>query len=262
MDGSVAYQRLSVCRVCNKGCPLVAEVVDGRLATIGGDRDNALYVGYTCLKGRAMPEYLNSPDRVLRSLKRSPDGGFEPIPFEWALDEIAVRLQAIVEESGPRAVATYHGTQMQNIPAGPLMHAFANAIGTRMNFGALSVDKPGRPIAWAMLGRWQAPHQCFSNPLVQTSSWSHPRPIGIGTPSLAEHRRLPRLLAGSMARAAQTLHLARAVSASGTAGRQRQGAIDALGRRWLCQTPGKARNDRWTRCPPWRRYGSTGPSPY
>jgi len=32
-----------------------------------------------------------------------------------------------------------------------------------MNFGALSVDKPGRPIAWEMLGRWQAPHRCFSD---------------------------------------------------------------------------------------------------
>src|ERR1700684_315466 len=136
MEGSVAQQRFSVGRVSTKGCPLVAEVVDGRLVTIGGDRDTPLYVGYTCLKGRAMPEYLNSPDRLLHSLNRTPDGGFEPIPFERALDEIAVRLQAIVEESGRRGVATSHGTQMQNAPAGPLMKAFAEAIGTRMNFGA------------------------------------------------------------------------------------------------------------------------------
>ncbi|MDT5232700.1 MAG: hypothetical protein QOI39_3200, partial [Mycobacterium sp.] len=176
----MAEQRLSVCRVCNKGCALVAEVVDGRLVTIGGDRDNPLYVGYTCLKGRAMPEYLNSPDRLLHSLKRTPDGGFEPIPFQRALDEIAVRLQAIVEESGPRAVATYYGTQMQNVPVQPVMYAFADSIGTRMNFGALSVDKPGRPIAWAMLGRWQAPHQCFSDPRAIMMLGINPLVTGLG----------------------------------------------------------------------------------
>jgi anaerobic selenocysteine-containing dehydrogenase len=184
---------MTVCRVCNKGCPLIAEVVDGRLVPIRGDHDNPLYVGYTCLKGRAMPEFLNSPDRVLHSLKRTRDGGFEQIPFERALDEIAVRLQAIREEYGPRAVATYSGTQMQNVPAGPLMHAFADAIGTRMNFGARSVDKPGRPIAWEMLGRWQAPHQCFSDPraimmlginLLVTGSAASPTDIpGTGWPN-------------------------------------------------------------------------------
>jgi anaerobic selenocysteine-containing dehydrogenase len=180
MADSVAQQRLSVCRVCNKGCALVAEVADGRLVTISGDRDNPLYVGYTCLKGRAMPDYLNSPDRLLHSLKRTPDGGFEPIPFERALDEIAVRLQAIIEESGPRAVATYYGTQMQNVPVGSVKSAFADAIGTRMNFGALSVDKPGRPIAWAMLGRWQAPHQCFSDPRAIMMLGINPLVTGLG----------------------------------------------------------------------------------
>jgi len=44
------------------------------------------------------------------------------------------------------------------------MYAFADAIGTRMNFGALSVDKPGASHRLAMLGRWQPPHQCFSDP--------------------------------------------------------------------------------------------------
>src|ERR1700693_1090045 len=127
-----------------------------------------------------MPEALNGPDRLLHSLKRPRDGGFEPIPFERALDEIAVRLKAIYDEHGPRAVATYYGTQMQNVPAGPLLRAFAAAIGTRMNFGALSVDKPGRPIAWTMLGRWQAPPQCFSDPRVIMMLGINPLISGLG----------------------------------------------------------------------------------
>jgi anaerobic selenocysteine-containing dehydrogenase len=178
-DGATEL-RYSLCRICNKACPLIAEVVDGRLVTIRGDDDNELYLGYTCIKGRAMPEILDGPDRLLHSLKRTPDGGFEPIPFERALDEIAVRLKAIYEEHGPRAVATYYGTQMQNVPAGALIKAFTSAIGTRMNFGAVSVDKPGRPIAWAMLGRWQAPPQGFSDPRAIIMLGINPFATGLG----------------------------------------------------------------------------------
>ena len=55
---------------------------------------------------------------------------------------------------------TYYGTQMQNVPVGPLMHAFAEAIGTRMNFGALSVDKPGvAPVLLGPAGDHDARHQ-------------------------------------------------------------------------------------------------------
>jgi hypothetical protein len=32
-----------LCRVCNKGCPMIAEVRDGRLAVLRGDRDNELF---------------------------------------------------------------------------------------------------------------------------------------------------------------------------------------------------------------------------
>ena len=44
------------------------------------------------------------------------------------------------------------------------MRAFSAAIGSDMKFGASSLDKPGRSIAWAMLGKWQAPPMGFSAP--------------------------------------------------------------------------------------------------
>jgi anaerobic selenocysteine-containing dehydrogenase len=152
-----------LCRVCNKGCPMIAEVRDGRLAAVRGDRDNELFEGYTCVKGRALPAFVNGPGRLLRSLRRSPDG-FEPIAVATAMDEIAARLSEIRDRYGPRSIATYYGTQLQNVPAGPLMRAFSAAIGSDMKFAASSLDKPGRSIAWAMLGKWQAPPQGFSAP--------------------------------------------------------------------------------------------------
>jgi anaerobic selenocysteine-containing dehydrogenase len=152
-----------LCRVCNKGCPMIAEVHEGRLAVLRGNKDNELFQGYTCVKGRAMPSFINGPGRLLHSQRRSAHG-FEPIAVATAMDEIAARLAQIRDEHGPRSIATYYGTQLQNFPAGPLIKAFAGAIGSDMNFGASSLDKPGRTIAWAMLGKWQAPPMGFSAP--------------------------------------------------------------------------------------------------
>ena len=59
-----------LCRVCNKGCPMIAEVRDGRLAAVRGNKDNELFAGYTCVKGRALPAFVNGPGRLLRSQRR------------------------------------------------------------------------------------------------------------------------------------------------------------------------------------------------
>ena len=172
--------RPCVCRVCNKGCPVLAEVADGRLVAIHGDRSNPLYAGYTCGKGRELPAFVNHPDRLLRSLRRRPGGGFEPIPVATAMDEIAGQLSDILAAHGPRAIAAYWGTQFQNAPGGPVMQAFMRAIGSPMTFSAFTVDKPGRAIAWAMLGRWMAPHQSFHDPRAVIMIGINPFVNGLG----------------------------------------------------------------------------------
>jgi anaerobic selenocysteine-containing dehydrogenase len=103
---------------------------------------------------------------LTHSLKCDADGTLQPVPVEQAMDEIAARLGQILDEHGPRSIATYHGTQLQNMPAQSLMGSFMSAIGSPMTFSAFTVDKPGRPIAWDLLGRWMAPHQGFDDPRV------------------------------------------------------------------------------------------------
>ena len=36
----------------------------GRAGSMTGDKENALYKGYGCVKGRALPAIHNSPDRL------------------------------------------------------------------------------------------------------------------------------------------------------------------------------------------------------
>ena len=72
---------------------MLATVTDGRLTKVTGDPDNPMFKGYTCPKGRALPEIHNNPQRLLHSQKRRPTARYAPIEAERAMDEIAAKLQ-------------------------------------------------------------------------------------------------------------------------------------------------------------------------
>src|SRR5437899_4858517 len=63
----------SICRLCSSHCGILATVVDGRLVDVKGDPDNPAFKGYTCPKGRALPDMLNDPNRLLFTQKRQAD---------------------------------------------------------------------------------------------------------------------------------------------------------------------------------------------
>ena len=86
----------SFCRICAGLCALRLTIEDERIVAARGDKSNPLTQGYACIKGLTAHEAQYSPDRILHPLKRRPDGGFERIGLEQALDEIAERVQSII----------------------------------------------------------------------------------------------------------------------------------------------------------------------
>ncbi|MEM7409366.1 MAG: molybdopterin-dependent oxidoreductase [Myxococcota bacterium] len=169
----------SICRFCHANCGILVTVEDGRPVKVTGDPENPAYHGYTCAKGRQLPAVHAHPDRLLRSQKRTAQG-FEAIASNLAMDEIAERLQAIVAEHGPRAVALYVGTYAGPHPATiPLSIGWLLAMGSRMVFTASTIDQPGKSVANALHGRWLAGSHVFdesdvwmlvgNNPLISNS---------------------------------------------------------------------------------------------
>ncbi|WP_264057679.1 molybdopterin-dependent oxidoreductase [Mycolicibacterium frederiksbergense] len=147
--------RPGICRICSAHCGVLATVTDGRLTKVTGDPDNPMFKGYTCAKGRALPEIHNNPSRLLHSQKRQPDGSHRPIEAELAMDEIAARLQQLIDAHGPRSVAIYLGTNGLPYPASALMaNAFIRGIESPMFFTANTIDQPGKQIALAAHGHW------------------------------------------------------------------------------------------------------------
>ena len=97
------------CRICEPLCGMIATVEDGRLTALRPDKDQPLSAGFACQKGIAFTEIVNDPDRVTEPLRRTPDGGFEPVGWDEAMSDIAARLADIHHRHGSGAIGWYFG---------------------------------------------------------------------------------------------------------------------------------------------------------
>lgn len=175
--------RQSFCRVCNTNCGILVRVENGRVTRVTGDPAHPVSAGYTCVKGRAQPELLAHPDRLLRSRKRV-GSQFVDIDVEQAMDEIAGRLAEIRDRHGPRAIASYLGTFITaNHVTAPLIDSFMRELGSPMAFTPIPIDKPGKEISRALHGTWQAPAQGFDRPDVCLLIGANPFVSYTGFPS-------------------------------------------------------------------------------
>ena len=159
----VTETHTSICRFCHASCPILVDVEDGRAIRTVGDKANPIYHGYICPKGRALPEQHAHPDRLLHSQRRRADGSHEPIGSQQAVDEVAARIQQILDRHGPRSIAMYTGTFSFPYPAAtPLANAWFDAIGSNMRFTSATIDQPGKMIAPRLHGAWAAGAQPFT----------------------------------------------------------------------------------------------------
>jgi formate dehydrogenase len=123
------------------GCGLVAEVEAGRVTRLRPDRDHPVTSGFACNKGLLAAEIHDDPARVDRPQRRAADGTVTEVDWDGALDDIAARLGAIVEEHGPSAVALYLGNPTAfNATAGPAAGLFLLQLGSDRLFTAASQD--------------------------------------------------------------------------------------------------------------------------
>jgi len=95
--------------LCRSRCGARFEVLEGRLVAAHPEPSHPTGSAL-CTKGRAAPEIIADPERVLTPLRRtgpkgSPDSGWEPVGWDEALDDIAEKLGAIRDQSGAEAVA-------------------------------------------------------------------------------------------------------------------------------------------------------------
>ena len=96
------------CALCISRCGSVAVVEEGRFDALEPDPSHPTGRAL-CAKGRAAPELVYHPDRLLYPLKRTrpkgdPNPGWQSITWDEALDLTADRLRRIAAEHGPASV--------------------------------------------------------------------------------------------------------------------------------------------------------------
>src|SRR2546423_9662134 len=98
----------SYCALCISRRGAIAVVENDRFVALEPDPSHPTGQAL-CAKGRAAPELVYHPDRLLYPLKRTrpkgdPDPGWQRIGWDEALDLTASRLRQIAEEHGPESV--------------------------------------------------------------------------------------------------------------------------------------------------------------
>ena len=96
------------CPLCVSRCGARAEVTEGVFVALCPDPSHPTGQAI-CLKGKAAPEIVYHPSRLVHPLRRTtpkdaPDPGWERISWDEALGTVAVRLKAAAAAGGPESV--------------------------------------------------------------------------------------------------------------------------------------------------------------
>jgi anaerobic selenocysteine-containing dehydrogenase len=125
----------SFCRMCNAMCGIVVHVDGDRVARVTGDPAHPVSEGYTCPKGRALPEVHHDPARL------------EDPSWEQTLDGLAARLAEIIDRHGPGAIGGYRATHWAFDATGRAMaERFFRALPTGQLYSAITVDAPNKTL--------------------------------------------------------------------------------------------------------------------
>ncbi len=78
----------SFCRICTAVCGILVDVAGDDVVRVRGDQAHPFSHGYTCPKGRALPQMHHHAARLERPLLRVGDT-LEPTTWDDCLDDLA-----------------------------------------------------------------------------------------------------------------------------------------------------------------------------
>ena len=138
------------CGLCIARCGSVAVVEDGRFTRL--DPDPTHPTGQAlCAKGRASPELVYHPERLIHPLRRTrpkgdADPGWQRISWDEALDLTAAAMQRIAKRDGPQSVCfSVSSPSTTAIADGlPFIRRLMNAFGTPNVVSSLDICGWGR----------------------------------------------------------------------------------------------------------------------
>ena len=140
-------EKRSFCRICGSSCGIVAEVDGQQVLRVRADRDHPVSRGYTCPKGRALPQDHHRDDRIEVPMIRE-NGVLRETSWDHVLDDLACKLTGIISESGPRGVGTFIGGGGFLDASGLVsLLAFLREVGTPSAYSDITIDSVAKALA-------------------------------------------------------------------------------------------------------------------
>lgn len=142
----------SFCRICTCVCGILVDTDGDAVLHVRGDRDHPISQGYTCPKGRSIPQMHHHPERLEHPLLRV-DGELAPSGWDEVLGDLAAGLRAIIDEHGPSAVGFFFGSGVGMDAAGyRIGEALFHAVGTPAKFSPMTIDGTAKTLVADLVG--------------------------------------------------------------------------------------------------------------
>lgn len=110
-ESATTVTKKTTCPYCGVGCGVKAELSGGRTMTVKGDESHPANHGRLCSKGIALGNTFGLEGRLLEPRMRR-NGQFETVAWDEALETVAQKFNAVINEHGPDAVAFYVSGQL------------------------------------------------------------------------------------------------------------------------------------------------------
>ena len=133
----------TACILCELNCGIEIMTEGKEIRKVRGDKDHPVSQGYLCQKASRLNHYQTSKDRLTRPLRRTPEGKFEAISWDTAIQEIAEKLDGIKHAYGGDKIFYYGGGGQGNHLPGAYSRATLSALGVKYKSTALAQEKTG-----------------------------------------------------------------------------------------------------------------------
>jgi anaerobic selenocysteine-containing dehydrogenase len=147
----------TLCRQCGMHCGVNVHIRDGRIVDVSGQDEHPINRGSICVKGRVARELFYHQDRLLKPLKKMPDGSFNDISREQALDEITEKIIQIRKTDGARSLGVWKGEAIGYLQEEDYARRFIHAFGSPNYMSNDSACFNGRYLGFLLVhGFWNS----------------------------------------------------------------------------------------------------------
>ena len=138
----------TTCPYCGVGCQQLLHVQEDHIVKVTGVEGAEPNHGRLCVKGRFGYDFIYSPERLKTPLIRNNDGSFREASWDEALDLVATKFNAIIDESGPDALAGVSCARSINEDSYQMQKFFRAVLQTNNIDHCAALDMPQPSPGW------------------------------------------------------------------------------------------------------------------